>query len=127
MLGHADYLLAHRSQIENSYLKALREGDQDPAVLLFDTRDETAMAILQTSSRGEEFARQARQGARFGAVLVVAAGVERTLAVEILQDYFDDVARTVAIPGGGDGCYTLVIVAQGSASACFMPPVARRS
>jgi hypothetical protein len=127
MLGHAAYLDAHRSQIENSSRKALREGDRDPVVLLFDTRDETAMAILQTSGRGEEFARQAREGARFGAVLVVIAGVERTLAVEILQDYFDEVARTVAILGGGDGCYPVVVVAQGSATAGFMPPVARGS
>jgi hypothetical protein len=127
MLGHAAYMDAYRPQIENSYQKALREGDREPVVLLFDSRDETAMEILQTSGNGDELARQAREGRRLGGFLVFTVGVERTLAVEILQDFFDEVAKFVAIPAGDSGSYTLVIIAQGSASAVFMPPIARAS
>jgi hypothetical protein len=127
MLSHAACLHACESHIEDSYLKALQEGGQDPVVLLFVTTDETTIGLLETIRSGDEIAALLAEGRRRGARFVSAVGVERALAVGLLEGQFPAVASALAAMTVGPEYYPVVTLAHGAALGSLVPRPALES
>jgi hypothetical protein len=123
MVEHAAYLGAHRGRIADSYLGALCRGSAEPAVLLLDLEDESARAIAEGAVGGATIEAYLAEGRRLGRSSSVTWSMPRAFAVALLAGGFHVIAEQVAIPDE-DGCYWVVVVARGSASAILMPPIA---
>jgi hypothetical protein len=124
LMSHAYYIVNGRARIETSYLKAIGLGASDPAVLLLDLRDPSARSIVETVKSPEEIAAILAQAAAIGGEPIASWGMPRGLVVAQLRVDFPKVAETIEVGGGGPG-YWAAIVAEGSATAVAMPPIAR--
>jgi hypothetical protein len=119
---HKLAIAAHRDSVERSYLAALEDGMEDPAVMLvLDVDDHTAKAFLADVGRHDQIPHVVyaqRRGRRIG----LAYSVPRTTAVKMLTESHPGIAHCPEIPLE-NGYYWAIVVTDDSASAIKMPPV----
>jgi hypothetical protein len=111
-----------REKIEMNYDRALARGDVDPVVLLFDSSDALARAILDWHDQSERVAAMVAEAARRGGTPVVISGLPRRDALRITQDSFPGLQREFDAKDPGAG-YHVVVIAAGGAMVLVMPPL----
>jgi hypothetical protein len=118
---HAAIICDFWDAIEDKFLRALRDGDTDPTVMVFDARDGRAMEILQNLRSRDEVTAELGEARRRGAYFVAAFGVERARAVELLREHFPSVATDLANIVAASGWFPVVTLAHGGAAASLVP------
>jgi hypothetical protein len=113
----------HLERIEVSYLKALRDGADDPAVLLLDPLVAEARRIADAACNAHSVARLVETARERDCCAILTWGVPRAFAAELLSANFPDVAVAILRPGAAADSYWTIAVLGAGAWPFPMPPV----